>query len=269
MQVQTTSFKSTMPNSYNRQNVGSNRVIQQFSGVEPENKSPKENKLLKYVLIGAGTLGAVITAINYKKIGSLFNHKSPLVPVEDILKKAKAESTFIEKSQGKGYQLWHFTSGDFLDEFTKAHDDLSKFVEKHKAKKCILSDVKFIQEHSNDKYVIDFVNLVKEKTGVNLFDKIKHYRFIGQSELDAIRSKTPVVNKGYHGYSYVTQCPDFGLSCPTFDYRITYKNTDNVVKNLDHYHDTQFKSGIKKPYTREDVEKVEKLVDGKWEAVEF
>lgn len=276
MQIKQISLKNSTVIPYSQQNADLCRVAPSFAGAAKEPQVSKENKVLKLILIGAGALSTIILALNYKKIGALFVKtiktppnptKSPLLPVGDVLKSAGVESEFIEKSKDKGYQLWHFTSRAFLKEFIKSHEDIFKLVNANKERTFIFNNLESIKRFSKDENAIKFISAVKEKTGVDLLGEIKHYRFIGKSELKAIKSKQPVEN--HHYYSYVTLCPDYGLSCHTFDYRITFKNTKNVMENLHYYHDTQYKNGITEPYSYLDVEKVEKIANRKWQEVKF
>lgn len=302
MAVQPISLKNT-PLAKQTQNYtfGATSVSQNSAGdsVEFSNKK-KENKTLKYSLGGIGALLGIIAIIKHKSISKLFKKaseikpdtpketaskikgaspvtdvpvaKNTLLPLEDVLKSAEVESRFVTNSEGKGYQLWHFTSPAFFKKFLKLHTDLSEFCKQSNIQCHDIIDLqnkaKNTSNPNQEKYVA-LTNLVKEKIGVDLLEEVKHYRFISQGELDAIRTKQPVKNINNQSYSYVTLCPDYGLSCDTFDYRVTFKNTPTVLDNLDYYHDTQYKNGIKKPYSYQDVEKVEKLLEGKWQEVEF
>ncbi len=304
-----------------QQNVAVSPVATSSVGDTVEISSKKkENKTLKYTLIGVGTLLGIIALINHKNIVKIFKKASDVEPniklpskdaskkidstshhltpnnhsahtpsgsktetslpkaegvvisLEDVLKASNIDSKIIEGSKDKNYQLWHFTSPVFFKKFIEMHGDLSEFYKKSDIHCVNIIDLRNkindINRPNREKY-LGLVHLVKEKTGVDLLGEFRHYRFISQGELDAIKTKQPVINKTSKTYSYVTLCPDYGLSCNTFDYRVTYKNTPNVLENLDHYHDTQYKNGITKPYSCEDVEKVEKIVDGKWQEVEF
>lgn len=349
MPIQKISFQnnSITKQTQQQQNVSASPVATNSTGdtVEISTKK-KENKVLKYTLIGVGALLGIVAIVKHKSIAKIFEkapevkpdvkpapketpkptgttshystssggssytqvpsakaeptsvpstHKnktetsaptmeaknkvdivqnipSPLVPLKDLLKASGIDGKIINGSKDKNYQLWHFTSPAFFTKFIEMHPDISDFCKKANVH-C--HDVISLREKIGDvsrpnrENYTKLVQLVKEKSGVDLLGEFKHYRFISQGELDAIRTGQPVKNINSQTYSYVTLCPDYGLSCNTFDYRITYKNTPNILDNLDYYHDTQYKNGIKKPYSHADVEKVEKLVDGKWQEVDF
>lgn len=350
MPIQQVSFQNTSIAKQNQPNsVGSHPIATSSVGDTVEistKKKTKENKALKYTLIGVGALLGIIAIIKHKSIVKIFekasdvepdikppsqeipkstsmtshhsassssgsytevpstkidttsvpsapknkteastpiveaknkvdivqNIPSTLVPLKDVLKASGIENKVIEGSKDKNYQLWHFTSPAFFNKFIEMHPDISDFCKKANVQ-C--HDIISLREKINDvsrpnrENYTKLAQLVKDKSGVDLLGEFKHYRFISQGELDAIKTGQPVKNINSQTYSYVTLCPDYGLSCNTFDYRITYKNTPNVLDNLDYYHDTQYKNGIKKPYSHADVEKVEKLVDGKWQTVDF
>lgn len=348
MPIQQVSFQNTPIAKQNQQsNVAFTSVATNSKNDTVEISSKKkENKVLKYSLIGVGGLAGIIAIVKHKDIAKIFNKASdvgseikpplketqkptgtisshsssssgssytevpsiktdttsvpsapknrpevstpildaknkvdivqntpsPLVPLKDVFKASGIENKVIEGSKDKNYQLWHFTSPAFFNKFIDMHPDISDFCKKSNVQ-C--HDIISLREKINDvsrpnrENYLKLVQLVKEKSGVDLLGEFKHYRFISQGELDSIKTGQPVKNINSQTYSYVTLCPDYGLSCNTFDYRITYKNTPNVLDNLDYYHDTQYKNGIKKPYSHADVEKVEKLVDGKWQTVDF
>lgn len=194
---------------------------------------------------------------------------SPLVILEDVLKAAGVENKFIAKSKDKGYQLWHFTSPAFFKKFIEMHKDLSEFCRVSKIYFYNVvefqADVKNINNLNREKY-LKLAGLVKEKAGVDLLGEFKHYRFISQRELDAIKTNTIIEDKSG---KYVTLCPDYGLSCNNFDYRITFKNTERIKKADNSIHDEQYKTVIDNGYSPSDIERVEKLVNGKWQEVEF
>ena len=348
MPIQQVSFQNTPITKQNQQHNVAVSPVATSSTVDTVEISgkKKENKALKYTLIGAGALLGIVAIIKHKDIAKLFkkapevkpdvkpapketpkptgttshpstssggssytqvpsaktepssvpsthknkpetstptvevknkvdivqNTPSPLVPLEDVLKASGIDGKIINGSKDKNYQLWHFTSPAFFKQFIEMHPDISDFCKKANVQ-C--HDIISLREKINDvsrpnrENYTKLAQLVKEKSGVDLLGEFKHYRFISQGELDAIKTGNPVKNINSQTYSYVTLCPNYGLSCNTFDYRVTYKNTPNVLDNLDYYHDTQYKNGIKKPYSHADVEKVEKLVDGKWQEVDF
>lgn len=204
------------------------------------------------------------------KVDIIQNSPSPLVPVNQI-KKSWGQS-YISEIDGKdGYQLWHFTSSEFFEKFVNAHKDLSELFKKIALPGIYAPyDLDFIKTvtKKGNKAGLEFVKTVKEKTGVNLLGKITHYRFIGQSELDVIKVQKPVEPR-YYGETFFTVNPRKGHSITTFDYRVTLKNTDNIVDNIGPYEPQQYSTSISVPYTYKDVEKVEKLVGGKWQEVEF
>lgn len=348
MPIQKVYLKNNLTVKQNQQsNVAITSVAPNSTGdtVEISNKK-KENKALKYVLIGAGTLAGIIAFIKHKSITKIFKKASEVVPnikptMKEAPKSTEPASNFpvskninsqsrpniqtpsakietssvssIHKNKAKnsisavevknkvdivqqnapsplvpleritdikgepfiencteGYQLWHFVSPEFLKKFISSHQDLSELFEKTGLGKYGLYNLKFIKEDAQigKAEVISFVKAVKEKTGVDLCGEFKHYRFIGQSELDVIKT-----GKDIEQGKYLTLSPNGGgrynIVPNKTDYRITFKNTDNLVNHLAPYHDTAYKTWTKTPYLYKDVEKVEKLVDGKWQEVEF
>lgn len=281
MQVQQVSFKSNLATQNNQQKIGLSQVASHavVSSTQEPHKT-NENKVLKYSLIGAGALVAIVAMINHKKIGTLFNIsevknapkeilKSPLVSLSEI-KKPNGER-FIEDCS-EGYKLWHFASKDFMQKFVELHEDLSTIAKSLNICCDNFNDIRYRVNMPNNpkkEKLLQFIKLTKEKTGVDLLnDEIKHYRFIGQSELNVIKARKPITND-----CYITLCPDGGHTYNIIpaktDYRLTYKNTPNIIDNLYPYHDTAYKTWTQKPYDYKDVEKVEKLVDGKWQEVKF
>lgn len=354
MPIQQVSFKNNVITQYNLQKVGSNQVVQSFEGTPQEPQKNKDDKTLKYILIGAGALAAIIAAINHKKIGELFkgkteikpdvkptpketskgtsttsqtststnsNHSnttsqatsskseakiekpqpqvdstptsktnqikddiftenlinnasevkippSPLVPLEDI----KQSRIPLFDGESKGYQLWHFTSNEFFKKFVDAHEDLSELMKKIKLSPYDSCHLKSLQKNAikGDKATLNFIKTVKEKTNVNLLDEITHYRFIGQSEMDLISAKKPI-NPIYNSVSFITLDPYGapGILRHNFKYRVTFKNTENILKHMESYHDNQYMTSIDVPYTYLDVEKVEKAVNEKLQEVKI
>lgn len=241
---------------------------QSSSSIQPSSKKAETSSAPSTSNLQTEASSSTIKVKN--EVNTVQNTPSPLVPVEQI-KKSWGQSYISEIDCKDGYQLWHFTSSEFFEKFVNAHKDLSEHFKKIALPgiyaPCDLDFIKTVVKKGN-KAGLEFVKTIKEKTGVDLLGKITHYRFIGQSELDVIKAQKPVEPR-YYGETFFTVNPRQGHSITTFDYRVTLKNTDNIVDNIAPYEPQQYSTSISVPYTYKDVEKVEKLVDGKWQEVEF
>lgn len=346
MPIQQVSFQNNSITKQNpqQQNVAISPTVTKSTGdtVEISTKK-KENKVLKYTLIGVGALLCIVAIVKHKSIAKIFertpeikpevnptpietpkptgttshhstssggssytqvpsaktepssvpstnknktetstptvevknkvdivqNAPSPLVQIEKVFKESEVDDSFLQKSKDKNYQLWHFTSPKFFQKFIEMHPDLADFCKKANLH-C--NNIISLKEKINDvsrptrENYKKLAQQIKEKSGVDLLGEFKHYRFISQRELDAIKTNNIIKDKSG---KYVTLCPDYGLSCDTFDYRITFKNTERIKKADNYIHDKQYKTVIDNGYSPSDIERVEKLVDGKWQEVDF
>lgn len=279
MQLQNISVKSD-----NLLQLANQKVSQTPTATQPQppdslQLTSKKKEIIKYSTIGAGVLAAIITAINYKKIGNAVSKKIKNcnnIPAEnhlakkDLLPANKLLNTFGKPFvDSENYKLWHFTSDEFLEKFIKAHDDIYSEYKKTKLDEHGLWSLKVIRDYSNkgkDEF-INFVSKVEDKIGVDLSQEVKHYRFIGKSEFDILRAKMPIENNK-HGQIYVSLCPEPKYDVPgRWDYRVTFKNTNNITENMGGYHNYSYKSTIHGSYSASDIEDVEKLVNGQWQKV--
>lgn len=278
MQINQISSNNGLKAYDNKQCVLSKSSVASFKSVEQNEHKIKENSILKYSLICTGALSAIIVALNYKKIGTFFNKSITKVQNGNIAKKDFVPANKLLGQFGKpyvdteNYELWHFTSDEFLQKFVKAHDDVYDSYKKTGLDEYGLWDLKSIRDYTKQgrEEFVNFVSRVKDKIGVDLTQEVKHYRFIGKSELDAIRSKGYIESLDYGRHIYVSLCPEPKYNVPPrWDYRITFKNTDNIANNMGPYHKDSYKSAIEGAYYFSDIEKVEKRVNGQWQKVSW
>lgn len=209
MSVQKVSFQNTLIKKQNQQsNVSVTPVATSFTAdtVQISTKK-KEHKGLKYTLIGLGALLAAAGIIKRKNIAELFKKPPEIKP--------EIKPTPKETPKPKNFE-------EYLQILIKNKDKIASSEWNDIIRRARKGDIEALK----DKRVANRLEDIKKYHKFNYLKNPQLYRFVGDSEVDALVKE----NKHIFGYNNTKKLVDTTLD-PNYNwcgakYRVTFKLKD-------------------------------------------
>lgn len=203
MPIQQVSFQNTPIAKQNlQQNIAVSPITTNSVGDTVEiSAKKKENKTLKYALIGVGALATVILVVNHKKIRGIFD-KNINIPIN------KPEKTISYK--------------EHIENLIRNKDKVSSDPINGLIRRARKGDIEALQ----DVRISRDIELIKRNSKFDYWENPQLYRFVGQSEVDALIKE----NKHILSYNYGGKLVDTTLD-PNYNfagakYRVKFKLKD-------------------------------------------